>query len=282
MASLYVINSRGEKELFSLKKVLNSARRVGASPELARKIAQTLNKEVFPGMKTSAIFKRIRQLLSKDAPKSALRFSLKEGIRKLGPTGFPFEKYIGEVLRRYGFTVKINQFLSGFCLTNYEIDFVAEKNGLVYVGECKYRNLAGERVDSGNVLKNHARFLDIQKGSYFKSKRYQGFEIKTMMVTNTKFTGRAKDYSRCTGIELLGWRCPKDKGLEYLVEKERLYPITILPSSRGYLKDIFVSEKMMLAKDVLRIDPQSFAKKFKVKIRLIESLIREARILLEG
>ncbi|MDP3995812.1 MAG: hypothetical protein Q8P74_01005 [bacterium] len=282
MVSLYVVNSRGEKELFSVGKVLNSARRVGASMELAREISETLSGEVFSGMETSAIFKRIRQLLSKDAPRSALRFSLKQGMRKLGPTGFPFEKYIGEVMERYGFKVKTNQFLSGFCLKNYEIDFVAEKEGLVYVGECKYRNLPGDRVDSGDVLKNHARFLDIQKGPHFKLKKYQGFKIKTMMVTNTKFTDRAKNYSQCTGIELLGWRHPKDKGLEYLVEKEKLYPITILPSLRGCLKDILVSEKMMLVKDVLRINPQSFAREFKVKMGLVESLVREAKILLEG
>lgn len=36
MTSLYVINSRGEKELFSFQKVYESAMRVGASKELAR------------------------------------------------------------------------------------------------------------------------------------------------------------------------------------------------------------------------------------------------------
>jgi len=281
MVSLYVINSRGEKEPFSFGKVYNSAKRVGASPKLAKEIAETLRKEAFSGIKTSVLYKRIHRLLSKNVPNSALKFSLKYGMRELGPTGFPFEKYIGEVLKEHGFKVGINQFLSGFCLRDYEIDFVAEKERLVYVGECKYRNLPGERVHSGDVLENHARFLDILKGPYFKSKKYQGFEIKTMMVTNTKFTDRAKDYSYCTGIDLLGWRCPKDKGLEYLIEKGKLYPVTILPSLKGRLKNIFVSEKMMLAKDVLKIDPQWFAKKFKVQMKLIEPLIKEAKVLLE-
>jgi Holliday junction resolvase len=281
MASLHVINSRGEKEPFSFEKVYKSAKRVGASPELAREIAETLQREVFPGIKTSVIYKRIHKLLSQSLPVSALKFSLKQGMRKLGPTGFPFEKYVGAVLKGHGFKVRINQFLSGFCLKDYEIDFVAEKNGLVYVGECKYRNLPGDRVASGDVLKNHARFLDILKGPYFRSKKYQGYQIKTMMVTNTKFTDRAKNYSRCAGVELLGWRHPKDRGLEYLIEKEKLYPVTILPSLRGYLKNIFVSRKIMLAKDILKIDSQRFAKKFNVKIKLVESLVREAEALLK-
>ena len=281
MVSSYVINSRGEKELFSFKKAYDSARRVGASRSLAGEIAETVKKEVFPGIKTSAIHGKIRKLLSRNVFNSALRFSLKSGMRQLGPTGFPFEKYIGEVLRESGFRVKINQFLPGLCIRSYEIDFVAERNKTVYVGECKYRNVAGERVHSGDVLENYARFLDISKGPYFKSKKYQDFRVKTMMVTNTKFTQRSVDYSRCVGIDLLGWRIPKNRGLEYLIEKEKVYPITVLPSLRGHLKDVFVSERMMLAKDVLKIEPRKFARRFRVPVKPIESLVREAKVLLE-
>ncbi len=281
MAQSYVINSRGEKELFSFKKAYDSARRVGASRVLAREIAETVKRKAFPGIKTSAIHEKIRKLLSKNVFNSALKFSLKSGMRRLGPTGFPFEKYIGEVLRESGFRVKINQLLPGFCISGYEIDFVAEKDKTVYVGECKYRNLAGDRVHSGDVLENYARFLDISRGPYFKSNKYRDFRLKTMMVTNTKFTGRSVNYSRCVGIELLGWRTPRDRGLEYLIEKEKVYPITVLPSLRGHLKDVFVSERMMLAKDVLNIDPRKLAKRFRVPAKPIESLVREARALLE-
>lgn len=281
MAQLYVTNSKGGKELFSFRKVYESAKRVGASPTLAKEIAETIKREAFPGIKTSFIYKTVKKLLSKKVPKSALRFSLKSGMRKLGPTGFPFEKYIGEIFKRLGYKVKINRHLPGRCIRSYEIDFVAEKDKLIYVGECKYRKLFGDRVHSMDALANYARFLDILKSPYFKSTKYKNYKIKTIMATNTKFTSRALDYSHCVGIELLGWRCPKDKGLEYLIEKEKLYPITILPSLRGHLKDIFVSERIMLAKDVLRINPQKFAKKFKIPLKHFYSLIKEAKILLE-
>jgi len=281
MTSLYVTNSRGEKELFSFQKVYWSARRVGASKKLAEKVAKIIEKESYPGIRTPEVFKKVKKLLRQESPKAALKFNLKEGMRKLGPTGFLFEKYIGEVLKKVGFEVKINQHLPGFCLSRYEIDFIARKGNLIYVGECKYRNFFGERVHSGDALANYARFLDILKGSFFKSKKYKGFRIKTMMATNTKFTNRAMKYSRCMNVELLGWRCPKNRGLEYLIEKEKLYSITILPSLKGYLKDIFVSKRMMLAQDVLKIDPKKFAKKEKISLNHLERLISEARILLE-
>lgn len=291
--SFYVINSKGEKELFSFQKVYRSARRAGASNELAKKIAEIIERNAFSGIKTSDIFQRVRKLLLEKNSKSALRFSLKQAMQKLGPTGFPFEKYIGEVLSSTGFEVKINQHLPGFCISDYEIDFVAKKEnsppttfrtkvvrGLIYIGECKYRNLTGERVRSKDALANYARFLDILKGNYFKARKCQGFKIKTMMVTNTKFTKRAMGYSQCMEVELLGWNCPKTRGLEYLIEKHKLYPITILPSLKSYLKDIFISEKMMLAQNVLKIEPERFAKKFKIPIKTLHPLIKEAKILL--
>ena len=234
-----------------------------------------------PGINTSDIFKRVKQLLLKKDNRSAIKFSLKAGMRKLGPTGFPFEKYVGEIFKKLGFRVKTNQYLPGRCLSNYEIDFIAQKDNLIYIGECKYRNLSGERVHSRDALANFARFIDILNGSYFKTKRYQTFKIKTLMVTNTKFTNQARKYSQCMDVELLGWRTPKNKGLEYLIEKHRLYPVTILPSLSKRLIDIFIAEKMMLAEDILNINMNKFAKKFRIPIKYLYPLIKEAQILLE-
>ena len=279
--TFYIINSRGEKKLFSFNKVYNSARRVGASSSLAEEIATIIKKEAYPGIKTLDIFKKVKKLLAKKNHRSALRFSLKEGMRKLGPTGFPFEKYIGEVFKKLGFRVQINQHPPGYCVPSHEIDFIARKAKLIYIGECKYRNVAGERIHLKDALANFARYVDVLNGPYFQSKKYQNLKIKTIMVTNTKFTSRTKEYSFCMDVELLGWNWPKNRGLERLVEKEGLYPVTILPSLRRSLKDILVSKRMMLAQDVLKIDPQKFSKKFKIPVKYLYPLIEEARILSE-
>ena len=62
---------------------------------------------------------------------------------------------------------------------------------------------------------------------------------------------------------------------------ERLYPITILPALKGYLRDVFIKEKIMLVKDVLRIDPQKFANNFRIPRQHIESLADQAKTLLK-
>ena len=58
--------------------------------------------------------------------------------------------------------------------------------------ECKYRNLRKGKVHSRDALANYARFLDIQKGSFFKNKK-----MKSILVTNTKFTTKVIKYSKC-------------------------------------------------------------------------------------
>jgi len=278
MAQLYVINSEQKKKPFSFWKVYRSVRRAGSSPEVAQRIASQIKREAFAGMTTDQIFKRVRQLLLKEEPRSALKFSLKEGMRKLGPTGFAFEKYIGEIFLRMGYKVKLNQQVPGYCCRFYEIDFIAQKGNLVYVGECKFHHLPGRKVHSDVALSNYARFLDIKKSGYLNSTR--GRILKSILVTNTKFTTKAIDYSRCVGVELLGWSYPRNKGLEYLIETYQLYPITILPSWKKSWSEIFVQRKMMLAQDILKIDPKKFSKKTKIPQNKIEKLRKEAEILL--
>ena len=281
VSSLFVINSKGERELFSESKIYRSAKRAGASSAVARRIAQNIREEAYPGIKTLIIFGKIKNLLRKKLPGAALRFNIKEGMRRLGPTGFPFEKYVKNILESLGYQVEINLFLPGKCLANYEIDFVAKRGKLIYVGECKYRQRLGETISYHDALANYARFLDISNSGYFKSDKNKGFTVKAMLVTNTKFNNRTRDYCSCIGTELLGWNYPKNRGLEYFVDKERLYPITILPALKGYLKDVFVKEKLILAKNLLEIDVQEFAQKNNLSLKQLEILVGQAEILLQ-
>jgi hypothetical protein len=267
---IFVINLRGEKEPFSFQKVYQSARNVGASKELALKIAKEIEKEAFDGISTSQIFERVFELLLKESPQSAIKFNLKKAIENLGPTGFPFEKFVAKIFEFGGFEVKTNQIIPGFCVS-YEIDFVAKKEDLVYIGECKFRQEPGGRVDLKAALANYARFLDIEKGRFLDSK----MKYKSILVTNTKFTSEAIKYSECVGVELLGWKYPKGGGLEFLIEKNQLYPITILPSVTSQLAKELISQGIVLVRDVLE-------KKFEeIKVTKKDRIFKEAKILLK-
>jgi hypothetical protein len=274
-SSVTVTKVNGEKEPFSFKKVYNSALRAGAPESAARDVAKKIEGEVYQGMKTADIFKKVRQELKKSNLQAAIRFNLKEGIKKLGPAGFVFEKYIREILINYGFNVEIAQIVSGRC-ANHEVDFLAVKEGNIYVGECKYRNNQGDKVDLNVCLKGFAVLEDVKATSRFRGYNTANF----LVVTNSKFTNQAVKYSNCQGIKLIGWRYPEDQGLEYMIDKKKLYPITILPSLKGYLLSVFCKEGFMLAEDVLNIDIEKFSKKGNIPESQINNLRNEARALL--
>ena len=274
MKNLRIINYRQESQPFSEEKIYKSCIRSGASEKIAREIAKNIKDQAYPGMTTAKISELVKSLLTEKSKKSSIKFSLKEAMRKLGPSGFHFEKYIASIFLENNFSIKTNQMIPGFCIPFYEIDFLAENDSLKYVGECKYHTYPGKRVDLKVALYNNARFLDIFKKSKMK-------KMKSMLVTNTKFTQRAIQYSECNNVDLLGWKYPKDNGLEKLIEKSNLYPITILPSFKDTFKDIFAEKQIMLVKDLLEKSSKQISESTEISIREINQLIEEANILLK-
>lgn len=248
--------------------------------KLAKEISQQIERQAYSGIKTEEIFQKVKQLLNAYQPGFGIRFNLKQAMKALGPTGFHFEKYVGAILLEMGYKVKLNQFVSGKCLKNYEIDFVAEKGKVVRIGECKYHSQKGMAVDQEVALANCARFLDIHNGAFVAKKSGQGFEVKNILITNTRFSERAIKYSNCVGVELWGWKYPINNGLEVFIDKERLYPITILPAFKNQWAEIFCQNNLLLAKDVLNLDMNRFSSENHLPLPELERLASEAKTLL--
>jgi len=269
-----VVKYGGEREPFSAKKVYNSAMRAGASSSLAKEISKEVENSIYQDIPTAEIFKRIKSRLKKENLQFALRFSLKEAMKKLGPAGFIFEDYVRRVFSQYGMKVDSSMFISGKCC-KYEIDFLAFKEDDVYLGECKYRNNPGDTVDVNVCLKSFAILEDVKSAGRFKDKN-----VKFLIVTNSRFTDEAIKYSNCKGLELLGWNYPNNEGLEDIVEAKGLYPITILPSFKGYLAESLKKERIMLVGDIFALNIEKFDKRVNIPKKQLESLKREAEILM--
>jgi len=279
MINISVINARGEAEPFSFRKVFASARRAGASNKIATEIALKIRSEIAPGTKTSDIFRMVREMLAEHDYTSAVRFNLKEAIRRFGSSGFPFEKYIAGIYARMGYRVDLNKKIKGKCVA-HEIDFIAKKEKEVIIGECKYRISPGDRVDVKNCLANYARLIDLQEGNYLKN--FQGMDIKSVIITNAKFTNQAIKYSKCIGMDLIGWRYPTSGGLEEMIESQKLYPITILPSFKGILTNLLSMQDKILIQDILKEDIKKLAEKSGIQESKLEPLISEAKNLIQN
>jgi hypothetical protein len=274
-----VLKSFGETEPFSEGKVYRSLKKAGVSGLAADEIVARIEKKIYPNIKTSEIFKMIKSELGHEYPQAATRFNLKEGMRNLGPDGFSFEKYVREILTQYGFAVKIDKYIPGRCIA-YETDILAENEKAVYFGECKYRNRAGERIDLSVCMKLFAAAIDVKAGNYFKKEINAGKEIRPILITNAKFSNQAIRYSECQGIRLLGWNYPKGNGLEKMIDAQKLYPITILPSFKKYMNAPFGKAGMMLSQDLLNIkDLAKFCEKVEMPQPKIQCLLNEAKTL---
>jgi len=250
----FVLKASGERERFSSEKVYRACVRAGASPALAKSITDQIEKILYDGISTREIYHEVKRLLEATRVEVAARYSLKEALMRLGPAGFPFETYMGELLEEYGYETKLRTIVEGFCI-KHELDIIAvEKAGSgwkTHMIECKYHNAPGIITGVKEVMYTYARFLDLREG--WEHGRCGRFD-QAWLVCNTKSSLDAQAFARCRGIRLLCWKYPEGEGLESLIDRRALYPITVLPSLKGEYVEGFSRNKIMLVKDLARYD----------------------------
>lgn len=243
-----IIKANGEEVPFDFNKLEASLRHSGATKNIAKRIAIKVESTLYKGMHTKEIYKKAFALLKKiDRPKAA-RYHLKKGIQELGPSGFPFEKYISEILKFEGYKIKTNQIVAGYCL-NHEIDVIAEKDNTVLQIECKFHNQPGFKCNVKIPLYIHSRFRDVQK-KWEKLPEYNTKIYQAWVVTNTKFTEDAIKYGNCTSMYLLSWNYPQNGSLKEQIDASGLYPITCLTTLTKREKQLLLEQKIVLCKDI--------------------------------
>ncbi|MEK7565720.1 MAG: restriction endonuclease [Patescibacteria group bacterium] len=234
MADIFITKASGEKVPFNENKVLGSIKRAGISPELFDQVLSHVKSILYDGITTREIHDHIVEFLG---PRG-LKYSLKKAIMELGPSGYPFEKFIAEILCHQGYETITGQIVKGRCVS-HEIDVIAQKDKEKIMIECKFHNLPGTRVDVKVALYVKGRFEDVQ-----------GEFTQGWLITNTKFTTDAIDYAKCSGLKLIGWGYPETDNLQYWVENSNLYPVTILTTLSPNQKQQLLSQNIVLCKDL--------------------------------
>jgi hypothetical protein len=112
------------------------------------------------------------------------------------------------------------------------------------------------------------RGIDLREG---------GFKVEEVwLVTNTKFSSEARDFARCVGLNLLGWHEPPGEGLEDILERFGLYPITIIPSLTKEEMHRLAAEGRYTVRSILEGEVRS------IEGPRLEELRREAERIVEG
>lgn len=244
-----IIKSSGEKAKFSLKKLKASLIRTGADKHTVNQIIDNVRDELYQGISTKEIYNRAFALLKKEQSFLASRYKLKKAIYELGPTGFPFERFIGAILKYSGYNIEINKILHGQCIT-HEIDILANKNGETSVIECKFHSEEGLNCNVKIPLYIHSRYNDVK--AFWNSNPKNGSKLtKGWVVTNTRFTEDAIQYGKCANLYLLSWNYPKNNGLKERIDRLGLYPITVSTLLSNQEKQFLLSRDVVLCRELI-------------------------------
>jgi hypothetical protein len=235
-----ITKATGEQVPFSEEKYRQSLERAGATPELIDAVYKEVAPAMREGMTTHELYKITHQLLSKKQQRSvAGRYNFRQAIMALGPSGYPFERYIAELLKQQGYQVEVDQEIPGKCVS-HETDVVASKGNECFVIECKFHEEPSSRCAIQTALYIKARYDDIV--ARHGAQKYTG----TWLVTNAKISVVAIQYGECIGMKLLAWAYPAGNSLEKMVDKQGLHPITCLSSLPKDALEILLHEGVVL------------------------------------
>lgn len=245
---LQIIKSSGERVKFSIDKLEKSLQHSGAGEEMVQEIVHRVQDELYPGISTREIYNRAFALLKKKKSVYASKYKLKKAIYELGPTGFPFERFISGILHYSGYETKIGKILKGTCVS-HEIDVLAIKNGVLNVIECKFHSDDGLKCNIKVPLYIHSRYQDV-KGPLDSQKETAYKNTEGWVVTNTRFTKDALEYGKCVGLYLLSWDYPHGDGLKERIDRLRLYPITVSTLLSGREKQFLLERDIVLCRQL--------------------------------
>ncbi len=249
---LQVIKASGETVPFSEQKLRSSLHISGATKEQIDGIMDEMSSKIYDGITTRKIYRMAFSLLKGSSLHLAAKYHLKQAIMELGPSGYPFEKYIAEILRYQGYDTKVGEVVQGHCV-QHEIDVIAKIGNKQLMIECKYHNQPGIFCDVKIPLYIHSRFKDVEaewiKNSLNKDLVYEGW-----VVTNTRFSNDAVQYGTCSKLTLIGWDYPLKGGLKDQIDILGLYPITCLTSLTKIEKRALLDKKIVLCQELIKND----------------------------
>ncbi len=238
----------GELVDFNRDKLIRSLRNAKADEHLINEILEEVNRNLYDGISTKKIYQLAFNILKRKKSICASRYKLKKAIMELGPSGYPFEKYVGVLLNYEGFRTEVGVSVQGKCVS-HEVDVVAIDSDNHYMVECKYHNRQGRVNDVKIPLYIQSRFMDLkeqcEENNHHPNKFHQGW-----VYTNTRFTSEAITYAECVGLKLVSWDYPPNDSLKDKINKSGLFPITSMAFITKKEKEIFLKNGVVHCREI--------------------------------
>lgn len=229
-----VTKSDGSKEPFDARKLRDSLISARASLEVADEIVASITQGIRASDSTARIYQAAHKMLALRERPVASRYGMRRSLLDLGPTGFPFEKFIGELYRAEGYDVAVGEMMYGSCVS-HEVDVVAWNDVDLITLEAKFHNDLSYKTDTKVVLYVKARVEDLQTHPHKIAGKSRNV-TRGAIATNTKFTDTAETYAACVGIELLSWETPRGDNLYDRMSRYGIFPVSSLTSLKAHEK----------------------------------------------
>jgi len=94
-----IIKNSGQTQYYDEKKLYSSLSKTHSSESIKLKILDEVRHRLKNGMTTKEIYQMAFKILKNKSRVNASRYKLKRAIMELGPSGFPFENFIGTILK---------------------------------------------------------------------------------------------------------------------------------------------------------------------------------------
>lgn len=267
-----ITKADGTVEYFKLEKLRRSLRRSGAQPDEVNHVIAELTPTLRDGISTQEIYRNAFRLLHHSDSPVAARYSLRRALFNLGPTGFPFEKFLSRLFALDGYSTTTGSLIQGKC-AEHEIDIAAYKADHSFVGEAKFHARPGIKSDLQVAMYSYARLMDLRdKKICFED--VCGIK-EFWLITNTKFTSTARDYGNCVGLKLLSWDYPKKNNLHDRIQRAGVYPITVLQGLSAKQARILIERDIILCTDL--VTKPHILKILHLPKRRYEEILNEAR-----
>jgi hypothetical protein len=276
MNKILITKKSGEKVPFEESKLINSLKRSGASDADVEKVLSALDGQLVDGMSTHKIYQKAYDLLKIKSRKVAGRYRLKKAIMELGPTGYPFERFVGKLIEFMEYNTQVGVIVQGKCV-QHEVDVVAENEHKRIVVECKYHREGNRKSDVKVAMYIRSRFNDIEN-AWREEGKLDHQELEGWLVTNTRFTEDALTYGNCAGLKLISWDYPEVGSLRQRIDHAGLHPITSLHSMTKKEKQYILDEGLVLCREL----SEDVLAKYGIRAQKIRKIMEEANNLISN
>jgi restriction endonuclease len=271
MSNLFIRKKSGDLVQFDPLKLKQSLLQSGASESDANYVSNTISSKIIDGMSTHKVYQMAYSILRRKSGKIAGRYRLKKAIFDMGPTGYPFESLVGELIKLQGYDTKTGIVLEGQCV-QHEVDVLAKSNSTTIFVECKFHNDIRRKSDVKVSLYVKSRFDDLK--NKWKNEVSDNHHFEGWLVTNTRFTSDATQYGICAGLKLISWDYPLKGNLRQLIDESGFHPITTMHSITKKEKAFLMEKNITLCRQLFY--KADLLKEIGIVERRIQKIINEA------